>query len=232
MSLSLSSPEKEGLFQASKWTKVQALLDAEEMAALLQELGNVSFAIVSKPISLDAAIITPEQFLLTYRAYSAALQAGHVPDTSFFRPLFSSVLTHSLEALYAMEVGKDRYLIKPRAPVIQLQAHHFFYSPLDGQFHSMVLSPDSISWGLQFSYPQWIQDPASRQIQKVRENPAFVNTALFSQLMRWMRTFTLPTPLIVEGQKINAPLRIGKKVLPWIKNHVQLKEKKIEIFVQ
>ena len=39
MTLRVSSPSKEGVYQASKWLKHQALLDPEEMRDLLDALG-------------------------------------------------------------------------------------------------------------------------------------------------------------------------------------------------
>ena len=110
-----------------------------------------------------------------------------------------------------------------------MQAHHFFFSPLDGKFHPMVLSNESISWGIQFSYPQLYQDPESRQIIKVSDGSVFPNTPLFSKLMKWMRSHTLPTPFLIEESRVNAPIRIGKSALTWIENHPQLKEKGIGI---
>ncbi len=63
----------------------------------------------------------------------------------------------------------------------------------------MVLSRKSVTWGLQFSYPQLYQDPRTRQIFKVTDTPEFPNTALFSKLQKWIRSETLPTPFQVEA---------------------------------
>lgn len=228
-SIRISSVKQEGILQASKWLKTQVLLDADEMTALLAVLGSVYFVQVASPIPLQEALLTKEQFLIHYENYISALQKGKVPEDASFRSVFSSILTNDLSSLYALPAGGDRFLIKSTKPVIQLQAHQFFYSQLDGIFHPMVLSRDSVSWGIQFSYPQWVQDPKSHQIQKVGQHPEFSNTATFSSLMRWMRSFTLPTPFFVDQRKVNAPLRIGKKCLSWIENHPQLKQKGITV---
>jgi hypothetical protein len=121
-------------------------------------------------------------------------------------------------------------LIKPLKPVIQLQAHHFFYSTLDKKFHPMVLSQESVTWGLQFAYPQLYQDPKTRQVIKVTDSAEFPNSALFSQFSKWIRNATLPTPFEVEGVRVNSPIRIGKKMLGWIQQHPQLKKQGITIF--
>ncbi len=229
MDIRIGSPKTEGILQVSKWLKVQVLLDLEEMQQLVQMLGTLYFVVVSEPVKQDEAVIFPNLFLDKYAAYIALLKQGQVPNVDEFRRFFSCAISSTLETFYAIPAGNEKFLIKPKKPVLQLQAHHFFYSDLDGKFHPMVLSTGSISWGLQISYPQLFQDPATRKVVKIVDSPDFPNTALFSKLLKWMRSFTLPTPFEVHGTRINAPIRIGKKSLAWIKNHPQLKQRGIEV---
>jgi len=225
----ISSPKTEGILQVSKWTKVQVLLDGDEMQNLLESLGDIYFVSVSDPIKAEQAVISSSDFLQKYTEYIYLLKQGQVPPPEEFRRFFSCALSSTLNCFYAITAGIEKCLVKPIRPVIQLQAHHFFYSELDGKFHPMVLSPESISWGLQASYPQLFQDPRTRQITKVIDSPDFPNTALFSKLLRWMRNFTLPTPFQIKGTRTNSPIRIGKQSLAWIKSHPQLKQKGIEL---
>jgi hypothetical protein len=220
----ISSPKVEGLLQVSKWLKVQVLLDEDEMKDLLQCLQFPFFVVVSEPVTAEEAVISSEEFLKKYAEYVQILKEGKIPPTEEFRRFFSCAIASSLESFYAIPV-KEKFLIKPIKPVLQLQAHHFFYSDLDGKFHPMVLSPDSISWGLQISYPQMAQDLQTRQIAKVADTPEYPNTALFTKLMKWMRGSTLPTPFEVKGARTNSPIRVGKKSLSWIKKHPQLQQK-------
>lgn len=227
----ISSPKTEGILQVSKWTKVQVLLDAEEMHGLLEGLGNIYFVPVSEPVKAEEGVISGSDFLKKYTNYISLLKQGQVPPPEEFRRLFSCALSSTLDCFYAIPAGEGKFLIKPTKPVLQLQAHHFFYSDLDGKFHPMVLSPESISWGLQVSYPQLFQDPRTRKVVKVVDSPDFPNSALFLKLFRWMRSFTLPTPFQVNGRRVNAPIRIGKQSLAWIKNHPQLKQRGIQVFL-
>ncbi len=229
LDIRLSTPKAEGVLQVSKWLKVQVLLDSDEMQELLSSLGEVHFVCVSEPVQADDAVISAELFQEKYKEYVHLLKQGQVPSSNTFRRYFSSALTTELDAFYAISVGGDKYLIKPIKPVIQLQAHCFFYSQQDGKFHSMVLSEESISWGLQFSFPQLFQDFKTRKIGKVSTQPEFYNAALFSKVMKWMRSNTLPTPFEVNGVRTNSPIRIGKKSLAWIKSHPQLQKKGIAI---
>lgn len=229
ISIRVSSPKAEGVLQVSKWLKIQVLLDEHEMQDLLRFLEEVHFVCVSEPISSEEAVVSSAAFLEKYREYVHFLKQSQVPLPREFRRYFSSAMAVNLDPFYAIAVGIGKYLIKPIEPVIQLQAHSFFYSRQDGKFHPMVLSEDSISWGLQFSYPQVFQDLKTREVGRVSSNSKFSNNALFAKLSKWIRSHTLPTPFEVGGVKTNSPIRIGKKSLSWIKNHPQLKEKGITI---
>jgi hypothetical protein len=142
---------------------------------------------------------------------------------------FSSIFTTQRELLYAMAVGENKFLVKVLRPVVQLQMHHLLYSELDGKFHSIAQGKNTISWGLQFSYPQIYQDPKSKIFSKVIENSEFPNTSLFLALSRWVRQNTLPTPILNRGKKINLPVRLGKRCFSWVGNHPHLIEKGFQV---
>jgi len=227
----LSSPKVEGVLQVSKWIKSPVLLDTSEMRELLEALAPLVFCVGSEPVSSAEALFSPEQFLVLYAEYIAQIRSGQTPHEKPFRRAFSSMMSRSAQSFYAVTVGTDRYLIKPTCPVIQLQSHNFFYSTSDRKFLPMVLSKESVSWGIQFSYPQLFQDLATAQIGRVTSSEEFPNTELFQTLQRWLRSHTLPTPFIASGEKINATIRIGKRCLAWINSHPQLLEKGLQVEV-
>lgn len=227
--LLLSHPSKEGVVNLSKWLQHQVLLDKEEMRALFNELSPVMIYCASEPVTAAQAVIEVEEFLEKYDAYIDALKSGKVLEDRSMRRFFSAVLTVAPECLYAMQIAPEKYLIKMRKPVIQMQAHSFYHSTVDGKYHSMVLSNDSISWGIQFSYPQIFQDPKTRLCIKVENNGDFPNTALFMRLAKWIRHHTLPTPLVYNGSKTFVPMRIGKQCLNWIHQHPQLQAKGLSV---
>lgn len=231
LSLRQSTPKIEGFLQVSKWLKCAILLDRDEMQELLETLAEVYFFNVSAPVEASEACLSSAQFLKSYGQYVDILKRGEIPSPDAFRSVFSSALSKTSDPFYSMRLSDGRFLVKPIQPVIQLQAHYFFYSTLDKKFHSMVQSSDSVSWGVQFSYPQLFQDPHTRKVVKVLSQEEFVNTALFSTLMQWMRSHTLPTPFLVHGVRTNSPMRVGKKALSWVSDHPQLKQKGIEIIL-
>ena len=225
----LSTPQKEGVQRISKSLKHQVLVDEEEMRDLLDHLGTFSFHCVSEPVTSTQARIAKEEFLENYALYIKGLKTGELIDEGSLRRYFSGIATVSEDLLYAMDVGKERFLIKALRPVIQLQGHQFFVSAVDGTFHPMVLGRDSVSWGLQFSYPQIYQHPQSHSFSKVIESEEFPNTTLFKRLARWLRTHTAPTPFQFLGKRTNVPMRLGKKCFAWIHQHPQLISKGIQV---
>lgn len=222
-------PSKRPLLQASKWLQVRVLLDPSEMDLLLTELSPFLIYVPGSLIARGQGCIEATAFQEVYRAYAEALAKGLVPPEASYRQLFSTLWTVSKELIKITPMGESQELIRPSQPVIQLRPHRFAYSPNDGQFRSMVLGGDSISWGIQLSYPQIVQEPVTHEIETVTETARFPNTALFHQLQRWIRDHTIPTPFIVDHKRTNVPIRIGTYCLPWINRHPELQEQGIRV---
>ncbi len=156
---------------------------------------------------------------------------NHVGYKEEERKFFSLALSVTPDVFYALHVKEERYLIKPVKPVIQMQAHHFFPSSLDGKFYSMVLSQESVRWGLQCAYPQIFEHPHTYTFSKINSSPTFPNTQLFNKLAKWMRQETVPTTFVWKEQKIPTSFRLGKRCFSWVNTHPQLKEKGITVHV-
>ncbi|QZA59251.1 hypothetical protein [Candidatus Rhabdochlamydia porcellionis] len=225
----VSSSSQEGLLQVSKWIKVQVLLDQEEIVDLFKKLDPFYLIAVSKPVKKQNALLSQNDFLQAHLEYIQSLKKGKVAQDSCFREYFSCTMTRSKEVFYAMPVSEERFLIKPVLPVIQMQMHQFLFSSMDKIFYPMVLGQKTVSWGIQFSYPQFYQDPKTKEIIRVIKKDLFPNTELFSLLMKWIRQFTIPTPFLVEEKRVNATIRIGKKCMSWIHLHQQLQELGIKV---
>ena len=225
--LQAKSPLKK--FSVSKWLKTQVLLDVSEMKACLLELSPLEFYNVSSIAPIDQLSIAQEMFLQSYENYISALKDGKVPEID--RKIFSSVATVEPEALYAEEVQPGRWMAKLAKPVVQLQHHRFFASKIDHKIHPMVMSPESIYWGLQFAFPQIFFDGSGGSYTKTSDESKFPNSALFAKLLKWLRAFSVPTTFVWDGQKISSPIRLGKECFAWIANHPQLKEQGIKVHV-
>jgi len=199
------------------------------MADLFRALGP--FQIYNTAEVVQQPEIPAAQFLEGYHRYAEPLQNGKIPDEQQLRRLFSSALSKTGEAFYAMEVGPGRYLVKPILPVVQMQLHHFLASETDGKFYPMVFGIGSVTWGIQFSYPQIYQNPKSHTFAKVVDSPEFPNTRLFIELVRWLRSYTVPTTFVHGGKKTATAIRLGKRCLPWIGRHAGLVQKGVSVYV-
>jgi hypothetical protein len=227
--LRLSDPSKEVKYSVSKWMKHQVLLDVPEMETLCQHLGAVNFFNVSEILPLGDLELSHEKFLSSYSRYIEGLKSG-TPSFDFnIKRHFSSAVTIDPQTLYACPIGSDRFMAKPSIPLIQLQQHRFFPSKTAGEFHPMVMSQESIHWGIQFAYPQIFHDGSL--YTKVTDPKMFPNTPLFTKLIQWFRANTVPTTFMWDGKKIATSFRLGKQCFSWINNHPQLKEQGILVHV-
>lgn len=210
-----TSPSKKPL-EASKWLEVPLLLSANEMSHLLDSLQPIHLYSISRPIvSLDCP------FLEEYTTYIDALQQGQIT------PLQAYLMTTSEDTIYSEPVADGKMLIRAYLPSVFVRPHTFVFSEMDKKFRSKVYGENAISWGYTFAYPQFCIDPITHDAAKVDE--AYVNTSLFKAIQKWAREHTIPTPFLYQGEKLNAPIRIGRECLPFIAKHPQLKRIGLEI---
>lgn len=215
--------------EASKWLQVQALLDMDEIVNLFQALGNFKMYRIGALLDLNETELSLDQFLECYRSYISTLKEGKIPQELDYRLAFTSVISVSPDMLQVVPVEGSKQIIKVVKPVIQIQVHRLGYSVVEEKFRPMVKGKESITWGIQFAYPQLFQE--SEEVFKVDESELFPNTRLFHTLQKWMRQNTIPTPFLVDGKKMNVPIRLGKKCFSWINRHPQLIEKNIQVVI-
>jgi hypothetical protein len=228
-SLRISEPSKEGKYSVSKWIKHQVLLDVPEMEELCRFIAPAHFYNVSEVLSLAGLEVGTDQFLNSYKIYIDGLKSGQISADPLIKKHFSSAISIDPSALYACVIGPDKYMAKPLRPLIQMQQHRFFPSKAAGEFHSMVMSQESVHWGIQFSYPQIFHNGSA--YTKVTDPQLFPNTPLFTRMVQWFRSHTVPTTFLWGGKKIATSFRLGKECFGWINDHPQLKEQGIEVHV-
>ena len=200
----------------AKLLKIRVLLDIDEMHDLIESC-DMSIYMVGQLLPKSELIISKEMFLDCYTAYISALKQGIEPKQKLIAPALSTT-----DKTFQTICSNERYLLKPIMPVVQVQPH-----TIDSQFRSMVYGLDSISWGIQFSYPMLFHNPQTNQIEKV--DASFPNTQLFGNFRTWVRHNTVPTPFIVEDKRVNVPIRLGKKCFSWVSNHPHLKKRGLSI---
>lgn len=218
MNLRISTVSDEGIYQASKWLKLQVLCEVDELASLFAKIGPVHLYPLTGLVSLDQTQLTEEHFLAEYGCWIEKLKQGKLPTDAELRKILACALSKEPDTCWLQEVGK-KYLVKIGKPVIQVQSHFFTYSKVDGVFRPMSMGMGSVFWGIQFSFPQVYQDPKTMELLEPKDSP---NRELFHKIREWSREETRSTPFVVEGKKIQVPIRLGKKCFPWIHNHPQL----------
>ena len=210
----------------SKWVRIPFLVDKEELADLFTYVGEIQFYEVQKVTQEGEGIFSSAEFLDRYTPYVEDLKSGRLPLYSRYRSLFSPVLSITSDVLYSLGVGGGRRLLKVEKPSVQMQVNQIAFSPTEGEFRTQVYGQDTITWGIQLSFPHLFQDPITQEIIEAKH---FINTPLFRAIQKWIRANTRPTPFLVGKKRINAPIRLGKQCFSWIENHPQLKEKGIGI---
>lgn len=214
--------------EASKWLQVQALLDSDEMTDLLEALGSFQMYKIGTVLQPEEEF-DKNKFLQTYHQYISTLKEGKIPQESTYRSDFTSVISVSPDCVEIIPVDGGKKIIRVIKPTVQIQVHRLGYSVVEEKFRPMVKGKESITWGVQFSYPQLFQE--SQEVFKVDDSELFPNTRLFHILQKWMRQHTIPTPFLVDGKKMNVPIRLGKNCFSWINRHPQLNEKNITVAV-
>ncbi len=220
MTLRISTPAQEGNYQGSKFLKYQVLCDVEELKGLFERLAPFWTFPLTGLIEKENLPLPQDRFIKEYASWIDGLKQGKIPTDADLRKILACAFTADLDALWLQEVPGNRFLVKIAKPVVQVQAHYFTYSNIDGVFRPMSMGVGSVFWGIQLSYPQIYQDPKTMELLEVEESP---NLELFQKIKSWVRDATRATPFIVEGKRVNAPIRIGKNCFSWIEQHPQLR---------
>ncbi len=195
-------------YLASKWLDVACLLSPSEMESLFADLGNFWIYNTSQVVEKPSGEISKEAFLKNYALYVETLKGGKELNLTVHRPFFSSAFTVDPSCVYLLEAGRG-WICRVQKPVVQLQPHSYYYSKEEGKFRSMVFGTGSVSFGIQFSFPQLF---FNHELASV-ENPLNIspNGLFFKALQRWIRYNTVPATFVMDGKKMFVPFRVGKK---------------------
>lgn len=217
----ISTREEEGEYQASKWSKFPVLCEPEELALLFARL---------EPFSLfhlgsigDGKPLSSVLFLQEYGKWVEGLQKGIAPSEASLRRYFASVFADDPSAVWLQEIGEKGFLVRLRRPLLQMQAHFFTYSSVDGEIRSLSMGERSIFWGIQFSYPQVYQDGKSGEICKAEGGE------LLKTIRSWQRDATVPAVFSTPSGEKKPPFRLGKKSREWIGGYAALKNEGLVI---
>ena len=122
MMLRISRPSEEGVYQGSKWLKVQVLCDGPELKGLFEQMSP--FWIFPLTGVVDGKPIPAEFFIEEYTRWIEELKKGSAPTDQALRRLLACAFTDDPDALWLQEVSKG-FLTKIAKPLVQVQAHFF-----------------------------------------------------------------------------------------------------------
>lgn len=233
MKLKSSSLATEGALKVSQPLKIPLFLDGDEMESFLYFLEShfttLSFYDTHSVVTQETGIYKSSSFLNSYKEYISFLQRGELPLRTMYHGFFSMALSITSDIFYQIDLEDEKRIIKATRPHIQLQPHHMTFSEDTHSLYSMTYSEDSITFGIQLSYPHFFQDPHSHEVLEVDSRDFFPNTQLFNKIRHWIREHTLPTPFLIQGKKVNFPIRLGKNCFPWINRHPQLQSNQLYV---
>lgn len=224
----ISTLTKEGSLQASKWQHVRMLLDPVELRELIGLISPCFFVNVAKIGKSHEFLIEAETLLTYYLQYIKSLQESSEKPVDKTR--FSLALSKTLDPFYAMAIKEDQFLIKMKTPAIRMQLFQWHYLEETKQFITTAQLSQGLSWGLEFSFPQFYQDPKTYQPIEILKDLSNPNTQIFKQIQKWARSNTEPASFSLHHEKLIAPFKIGKKCLPWIQSYCSLRSRGWEVY--
>ena len=199
-------------YQASRWLKVRLLLSIEAMQELVDHLEPVCFIQAASVMQTLDPLVPKKEFLAAYAEYMHHLEKDDPQSAAFAgrSPLFKLTLCASPNLATTYEVKLGSFLTRLLEPGVQLRPCLVDFSSLSKQFSYSALGLHSISWGLEFSYPQLIQKHGEEVANGLKE--PFVNGILFKKIQKWARRHTRLAAFTFEGEKIISELRIGPNI--------------------
>lgn len=220
----ISTVSEEGVYRASKYQRVQMLLEQEELEGLFNELNNFYILEYSKVLEQDNHIVSKEEFLLRYKTYLTALKTNPKNITRDLLSSLSVTFSKNLDVYYQVKINDQKTLIKLKAPAILVQPFTFHLDLENESVFTSVHTEERIFWGLEFSFPGVYQDGKTIDVIEIFKDLKSPNTTLFKTLQKYARRNTTPTSLLFKDSSKNFSFRLGKKCYRWINEYSKLHE--------
>ena len=223
-------PKDAPTYLASKWLHFDLLVETDEFRAFFDSIDEPFFLFSTMGVQLkDKNVLSVDSFLSSWQRYIDELKASKKPDDREYRFFFTALLTLEKSAVRALDLPRDKEMIVPYTPCVQMQMHRFIYSNIDQSFKTQSFGQTSVSWGMRLSYPLLYQHPETREVEKALDKTRFVNASLVTLIRSWLRKTTVATPFVIEGKRVNATSRLGKGCFSWINQHHDLLAKNLKV---
>lgn len=217
--IQVSSIEKEGILKASKYLRLQMLLEKEELKALFAEFSDFYLVYHSKISEKNTSKVDKDVYLALYGNYIDKLKKDPSLLTRNELMDLSLCFSKTLDAFFSIPIDGNKELIKLRSPAILVQPFSFFYEKGQGSIFTTVHSQNRVLWGIECSFPQFYQDPKTLDTIEILKDKTDPNTQMFKSLQRWVRRNTEPVCLLINGQEQIHPFRLGSSCFSWINEY-------------
>lgn len=214
--------------RVAKLIKLHLFLDAEELKGLLEPLPSFKFYQTAKLSKKGEERLELASFISKYGEATDELKRSEKPPRSLLE-LFSLSISRTEKAFVKAFSDDEKLLLRPQLPVVQLAPTFLHYNWDEKNFRFGLYGKDSFLFGMTLVYPQIYQDSHNLEIIEIDRSPKFPNSELFSALRSLLREKTRPTPFLVQGKKINVPVRIGPRSVQWAGELSELKARGIQI---
>jgi len=193
--------------EASKWIAHRILLTVSELKELFDFLEPIKLYNISQVLSSPEFEIPIPEFIDKYALYLKRLENRDKNPTKDLRHYFSCAMSQSENDFELKEIN-NKFMAKMISPAIQLRAHSYIITD-DDRIVSMATGSTSVSYGLQFSYPQLFRHPKTHEMVNVYNNSDYPNGDCFRKLASWVRKHTRPVKLTINDKVVIAPFRQG-----------------------
>lgn len=222
-------PQEAPPYLASKWLHTPFLLETKEWARLLEECEGSYFVRSSLLVQRGELQIAKEQFLENWEAYLTTIRKQGSDVQNVSQDPFALFWSQEVEAIGVLDIGQKECATQ-LLPTIVLQSHRFHYSKVDEEFRRQVFGKETISWGVQASFPTVFQDKNRNAIQVLLTDGE--NVALWRKLQRWLKENSVPVSFLINGVRKTVPFRIGYGCFSWIENHPDLRQRGLQVWLQ
>ena len=216
----VSTPSLEGSYEAAKWLKWPVLADEKEFGELFRRLAPCDLVPLTGVVEPDRLLMPSDCFLAEAKRWIERLQQHQAPTMEDLRTVLACALTNDRDAIWLHEVKPERYLVKSKNRSCRSKPIFFPIRSKTKPFIRWCSAKRVSSGASSFPIPKFFSIPIGNTEKSTRR----FRTQFFSEIRQWTRDVTRPASFLVDGKKVNVPMRIGKNCLSWIASHPQLKQ--------
>lgn len=181
--------------------------DLENLFILLEPF---SFFNVSQVLNKTFHQITKNEFLNFYKSYLEDLFLEKELDFQKIALFFSQGIASDGDCFFKQELVGERFLLKPKRSILQMQPLGLFASSIDKKIHIKSFAKDALSFGIKFNFPTIYEDQNSHTI--IELDPCDLEYTKYIKLRKFIRHHTKPMVIEGNGERNIYPFRYSEEL--------------------